>query len=54
MIKRHPFQWDFQDLNISEEEHLLQSYLESYVNKLPSKRREYIFRIAERLWDADI
>lgn len=54
MIKRHPFKSDFPDVNISETEQVLRLYLESYVNKLPSNRREYIFQIAEQLLDVDI
>jgi len=54
MIKRHPFGSDFQDVNISEAERVLQLYLESYVKQLHSNRREYIFQIVEQLCEVDI
>jgi len=49
MIKRHPFESDFQALNISEAEQVLRLYLKNYVKKLPNNRQENIFRIAEQL-----
>jgi len=53
MIKRHPFEWDFKNVNTSEAEHVLQLYLESYIKQLPGSRRECIFQIAEQLLEVD-
>lgn len=54
MIKRHPFESDFQAINISEAEQVLRLYLENYVKKLPNNRQEHIFQIAEQLLEVDI
>lgn len=49
LIKRHPFHSDVQAVEVSEAEKTLRFSLKTFLEKLPSERRERILSLADRL-----